>query len=188
MNDEGTGGSRLERFIAAMDGLNERIGALASAMTFGTAFLCFATVFLRDALKTSCTWLVEAYIWQRMLVILLGAGDTFQNGGFVRVDLFYARMSRRGRAVVDLLGQFLFLIPFTAAAAWSSWTFRAAVPGDPGALAAGGRAARHPPAEVRAARLLRAADAAGLRARGALQARAARAHRVRPAAGRPLRA
>jgi TRAP-type mannitol/chloroaromatic compound transport system permease small subunit len=94
----------LERFIAAMDGLNERIGALASAMTFGTAFLCFATVFLRDALNTSYTWLVEAYIWQHMLVILLGAGDTFQNGGFVRVDLFYARMSQRGRAVVDLLG------------------------------------------------------------------------------------
>lgn len=113
----------MERFIIVVDGLNGRIGALASIMTFGTAFVCFATVFLRYALNTSYTWLVEAYIWQHMLVILLGAGYTFKNGGFVRVDLFYARMGLRGRAVVDLLGQFLFLIPFMAAAAWYSWTF-----------------------------------------------------------------
>ena len=113
----------MERIIAAIDGLNERIGAWASIMTFGTAFVCFATVFLRYALNTSFTWLVEAYIWQHLLVILIGAGFTFKNGGFVRVDLFYAKMSARGRAWVDLLGFLIFLLPFMACAWVYSWTF-----------------------------------------------------------------
>lgn len=44
-------------------------------------------------------------------------------GGFVRVDIFYGRMSPRGRAHVDLWGTLLFLMPFLAVLGWAFWRF-----------------------------------------------------------------
>jgi TRAP-type mannitol/chloroaromatic compound transport system permease small subunit len=39
-------------------------------------------------------------------------------GGHVRVDIFYAAASPRQRAVVDLLGALLLLLPFMVAIVW----------------------------------------------------------------------
>ncbi|MFM7347167.1 MAG: TRAP transporter small permease subunit [Tagaea sp.] len=113
----------LESYIRIVEKFNRAFGMAISVMTFGTAIVCFSTVFLRYALNTSYTWLTEAYIWQHLLVIMLGAGYTFLVGGFVRVDVFYARMTPKGKALVDLIGTFVFLGPFLYFAAKYSWVF-----------------------------------------------------------------
>ena len=47
---------------------------------------------------------------------------TYQRDGHVRVDAFHARMSRRGRAVVELCGVLFLLLPFLWFVTASAWT------------------------------------------------------------------
>lgn len=41
----------------------------------------------------------------------------------MRVDLFYAKLSPKSRAWIDLLGALLFLLPFSVLILWTSYTF-----------------------------------------------------------------
>jgi TRAP-type mannitol/chloroaromatic compound transport system permease small subunit len=54
---------------------------------------------------------------------MLGAAYTMQRDGHVRVDIFYQKLSRRGRAWVDLLGTLLLLVPVCVFIAWVGWDY-----------------------------------------------------------------
>ena len=49
---------------------------------------------------------------------MLAAAWTLQAGGHVRVDIFYADAAPRTKALVDLLGALLLLLPFMAVIVW----------------------------------------------------------------------
>jgi TRAP-type mannitol/chloroaromatic compound transport system permease small subunit len=100
--------------IRTIDRFNEGIGRIVAWLTFGTVSVCFLVVILRYIFSIGFVWLQELYVWQHALVFMLGAGYTFLHGGHVRVDIFYARMSARRRAIVDLFGTFVFLLPWLA--------------------------------------------------------------------------
>lgn len=114
---------RLQGLVRALEAINDAVGNVVAWMTLGTVLVCFATVYTRYALNTNYTWLQEAYLWQHAMVIVLGAGYTMLTGGFVRVDIFYGKLSARGRAWVDLLGTLVFLLPFLAVLAWAFGRF-----------------------------------------------------------------
>lgn len=85
--------------------------------------------------------LIETQWYLFDLVFLLGAAYTLQHNEHVRVDVFYARWSRRRQAMADLFGTVVFLIPFSVLAiyfSWGavlqSWAVRETSP-DPGGLA-----------------------------------------------------
>lgn len=130
----------LERFVRWAEGLNRTVGSIVSWMTLGTVLVCFATVYTRYALNTNFTWLQDLYVWQHAAVIVLGAGYTIVVGGFVRVDIFYAKWSPRRRAWADMIQTILFLIPFILLCGWAfltlftnSWSADEASP-NPGGL------------------------------------------------------
>ena len=54
---------------------------------------------------------------------MLAAAWTLQQGGHVRVDIFYAGASPRARAWVDLLGALVLLLPFVGVLAWFALPF-----------------------------------------------------------------
>lgn len=102
----------LAGFVRLAERTNEVVGRAAAWLALGTVLVCFATVYTRYALNTNYTWLQELYIWQHAAAIVIGAGFTMLIGGFVRVDILYGRMAPRRRALVDLLGTLVFLLPF----------------------------------------------------------------------------
>ena len=64
--------------------------------------------------------------WHLFAVIfLLGASYTLKHDGHVRVDIFYRKISARRRAVVDVLGVLLFLLPLCVFLAYTAWDFAA---------------------------------------------------------------
>lgn len=65
--------------------------------------------------------LIETQWYLFDIVFLLGAAYTLQKGGHVRVDVFYDRWSRRGKALADFIGTTVFLIPFSALVIYFSW-------------------------------------------------------------------
>jgi TRAP-type mannitol/chloroaromatic compound transport system permease small subunit len=110
-------------FVRAVDGFSERFGRILSWLTLGTVLLCFAVVVLRYVFAIGSICLQELYVWQHALVFMLGAGYTLLHGGHVRVDIFYARMSTRRRAWVDLFGTVFFLLPWLGVLVWFGWPF-----------------------------------------------------------------
>ena len=85
--------------------------------------------------------LIETQWYLFDLVFLLGAAYTLQHDEHVRVDVFYARLNRRRKAIADLIGTLFFLLPFSILVIWfswgavvKSWAVRETSP-DPGGLA-----------------------------------------------------
>jgi TRAP-type mannitol/chloroaromatic compound transport system permease small subunit len=109
--------------VRAIDAMNEWIGRVTAWLTLGTVLVCAAVVVLRYAFAYGSICLQEIYVWEHAVVFMVGAGYTLLHRGHVRVDIFYAAMSRRARAWVDLIGTLLFLLPWLAVLVWFGWPF-----------------------------------------------------------------
>lgn len=58
------------------------------------------------------TFYISLQTYAYDLVFLLGASYIFLKDGHVRVDILYGSLPKRGRAVIDVIGNLFFLIPF----------------------------------------------------------------------------
>lgn len=84
------------------------------------AVICvqFALVIARYVFGFGSIWLTEAVVYGHATVFLLASAWTLRAGGHVRVDIFYADATPRTRAIVDLAGALLLLLPFALVLAW----------------------------------------------------------------------
>ncbi|MGI8525710.1 MAG: TRAP transporter small permease subunit, partial [Pseudolabrys sp.] len=103
----------------------DRIDRLTAAVGRGAAWLCLVIVALQFALVVArylfglgSIWLTETVLYAHAALFLLAAAWTLQAGGHVRVDIFYAGMTPRGKAKVDLAGAVLLLLPFCVVLIW----------------------------------------------------------------------
>ena len=62
-------------------------------------------------------------IYLHATLFMVGAGYTLLHGGHVRVDIFYRDARPRRRALIDLLGVVLFLLPVCVIIGWASWPY-----------------------------------------------------------------
>ncbi|ANO32975.1 TRAP transporter small permease subunit [Vibrio breoganii] len=73
-------------------------------------------------------------------VFLLGVPYAIKTNGHVRVDIFYERFSPKVQAIIDILGIFIWLLPFSLLVAWYGIDFAYQAydigeqSGDPGGL------------------------------------------------------
>ena len=106
-----------------IDRVSIATGHAASWLTLLMVVFTFVIVVLRYAFDTGAIWLQESVTWMHAAVFMLGAAYTLQQDGHVRVDIFYQRFSRRGRAWVDLLGTLILLVPICLFVLASSWHY-----------------------------------------------------------------
>ncbi len=97
----------------------DRIDRLTSLIGRAAAWLClfivvaqFAVVLMRYGLGIGSAKLTESIIYGHAALFMLAAAWTLREGGHVRVDIFYADAAPRRKALVDLFGALLLLIPF----------------------------------------------------------------------------
>ena len=83
-------------------------------------------VVMRYAFDAGSIWMQESVIWMHAAVFMVGAAYTLLHEDHVRVDIFYRKMSARGRALVDLLGVVVFLLPLCGFLAFKAYDFAAA--------------------------------------------------------------
>jgi TRAP-type mannitol/chloroaromatic compound transport system permease small subunit len=67
--------------------------------------------------------LQESLLYLNALLFVLGSAYTLKHDGHVRVDIFYSRMSSRNKALIDLAGTLLLLLPVCGFILWSSWDY-----------------------------------------------------------------
>jgi TRAP-type mannitol/chloroaromatic compound transport system permease small subunit len=93
------------------DGLGRAVAWLLPAMVAGT----LVVVLLRYAANQGAIVLQESVLYLHGVVFMLGIPYALKADVHVRVDLIYSRLGPRGRAIVDLLGHLLFLVPVAVA-------------------------------------------------------------------------
>jgi TRAP-type mannitol/chloroaromatic compound transport system permease small subunit len=113
----------LQRIAGFIDGLSERTGQVIAWLTLGTVLLTFTVVVLRYGFDTGSIAMQEAVSYLHAAVFMLGAAYTLKHDGHVRVDIVYRRLSSRGRAMVNLLGTLLLLLPVCLYILASSWEY-----------------------------------------------------------------
>ena len=105
------------------DRIDRLTGAIGRAVMWCTLFVVlvqFAVVLLRYVLGIGSLWLSESIIYGHAALFMLAAAWTLAENGHVRVDIFYAEASPRRKALVDLAGAVLLLVPFALVLAWLS--------------------------------------------------------------------
>ena len=73
--------------------------------------ITFAIVILRHGFDIGWIAMQESVLYLHAAVFLLGSAYTLSVDGHVRVDIFYQRFSPRGKAIADIVGTVLFLLP-----------------------------------------------------------------------------
>lgn len=106
-----------------IDWLNAKIGRAAAWLCLAVVAIQFAVVVLRYLFGIGSIWLQESIIYSHAAMFLLVAAWTLKNDGHVRVDIFYASASPRRKAIIDLCGALLLLIPFAGALLYFSWFY-----------------------------------------------------------------
>ncbi len=85
--------------------------------------LVVTVVITRYFLTVGSIALQESVTYLHCMIFMLGLGYTLQHDGHVRVDIFYRGFSPRFKAIVNLIGGLLFLIPFCLLIFFTSWDY-----------------------------------------------------------------
>jgi TRAP-type mannitol/chloroaromatic compound transport system permease small subunit len=99
-------------FAGRIDRLNAAIGRTVAWLCLLVVLVQFAVVVLRYVFGIGSIWLTETIIYGHATLFMLASAWTLREGGHVRVDVFYADAGPRRRALVDLCGALLLLLPF----------------------------------------------------------------------------
>lgn len=131
-----------EKLVNLIDGFSDRVGQLVGWLNTAMVLVVFYDTVMRYAFNKGNVGLQELEWHLFSVVFLIGAAYTLKQGGHVRVDILFIRFSKKTKAWVDLIGSFVFLIPFCIIIIYStqkfvgnSWAVREISP-DPGGLPA----------------------------------------------------
>ncbi|MGB2375909.1 MAG: TRAP transporter small permease subunit [Porticoccaceae bacterium] len=111
------------QIINGIDRFTELTGRTLSWLTMLMVALVVAIVVGRYFLGLGSIALQESVTYLHAMVFMLGLAFTLKRGGHVRVDIFYRNYSVRRRALVDLIGGILFLVPFCLFIFISCWDY-----------------------------------------------------------------
>src|SRR5690606_38308981 len=83
-------------------------------LALAAVVLCFTVVVQRYAFATTHLWMQDLYVWVSGAMFMGVAGYALLVDAHVRVDIFYRPASLRRKAILDMIGVALFLLPFCA--------------------------------------------------------------------------
>ncbi|MGW8194275.1 MAG: TRAP transporter small permease subunit [Desulforhopalus sp.] len=102
----------LRKIVRFCDAVNEWTGSyLVAAAVFIFIAVIFSNVLLRYLFNTSFVFMAELEWHIFAFIFLMGAGYTLLHDNHVRVDIFYSMMDTKKKALVNILGVLVFLIP-----------------------------------------------------------------------------
>ena len=97
--------------MRTIDTLVDGIGRAVAWLTGLIGLITFAVVVLRYGFDEGAIALQESVIYLHATCFMLGIAYTLQHDEHVRVDIFYSRLDERGKALVNLSGHVLLLLP-----------------------------------------------------------------------------
>lgn len=114
---------RVLAFAQAIDRASRTTGRLVAWLLLLTVLISSTNAVSRKLFDLSANAWLELQWTLFSAVFLLGAAYTLSANEHVRMDILYNRASPRLRAVIDLVGGLLFLLPFTGVVLYYAWPF-----------------------------------------------------------------
>ncbi|MEH7829179.1 TRAP transporter small permease subunit [Gemmobacter denitrificans] len=108
---------------AGIDRINETIGKAVTWLILIAVVVSAANAVVRKVFNTSSNAWLELQ-WYLFGAAFLGAAAyTLKQNEHVRIDVIYARLSRRAQHWIDLLGHVFFLMPFVLLMVYYLWPY-----------------------------------------------------------------
>ena len=101
----------------------KKIGDTCSWLSFILVILISLDVFLRYVFNFSSASLYELEWHIFALIFMIGSSLTLQKDEHVRVDVFYNKFSDKGKNIINLIGNIIFLLPFSLVIFYTSIPF-----------------------------------------------------------------
>ena len=112
-----------DQTLARIEAFIDWTGRTVSWLSLFLVLVTFSVVVLRYVFDSGSIALQEITTYLHATVFLVGMAYTLQQDAHVRVDIFYTRFSRQGKAWVDLFGALFLLLPFMLFVSWISWLY-----------------------------------------------------------------
>ena len=112
----------INKLVQQINRFTETIGALLSWLVFAMTLLVVVVVVGRKFGFGSIA-LQEAVTYLHAMLFMLGLSFALKRRAHVRVDIFYRNYSPATKALVDLIGGILLLLPFCILIFISSWDY-----------------------------------------------------------------
>ncbi len=100
-----------------------KTGKISSWFSLALVLLISTDVLLRYVFNFSTAALYEMEWHLFAIIFLLASPYTLQKNKHVRVDVFYNNFSKRKKNIIDLIGNIIFLIPFSFIIFYTSLPF-----------------------------------------------------------------
>src|SRR5690606_6988600 len=120
---DGTAMAILVFIIRLISGLNRTLGNVFAWLSLAMVLVCFTVVVQRYMFGFTILWMQDLYVWLNGAMFTAVAGFALLRDDHVRVDIFYRPATIRTKALVDLIGSFLFLFPFCWVVYAYSWNY-----------------------------------------------------------------
>lgn len=104
-----------------LDLINRTTGSAVRWLALAMVLVQFVIVLLRYVFGVSFIAANESVLYMHSALFMLGAGYTLLVDDHVRVDIFYAKVSERTQAKIDLFGHLVLLLPSMLALLWWTW-------------------------------------------------------------------
>ena len=132
----------MKKLANAIDQTTKIAAKIGSWLAIALVILICYDVLMRNVFNITSALYFELEWHLFASVFLLGTAYAFQQGQHVRVDVIYAKCSPKAKAIIDLVGTLIFLLPLCYVGikygiifAYESWLFQESSP-DPGGLPA----------------------------------------------------
>lgn len=117
----------MERNLKKVERFFDKLGDIVGYVCILVMFLMIADVFFnvtaRYFFKYGNVGLQELEWHFFSVIILLGMSYALKDDAHVRVDIFYEKMSVKKRALINMAGVILFILPLALLVAWLSWDY-----------------------------------------------------------------
>ncbi|MCF3933631.1 TRAP transporter small permease subunit [Acuticoccus sp. M5D2P5] len=113
----------METLATTIDNTNRFVGKVVAWFVLLMVLVQFGVVVARYVFGVGNLWAQESILYMHGFLFLLAAAYTLSDDGHVRVDIFYRGASLRTRAVVNLLGSIVLLLPVSIVIVVSSWPY-----------------------------------------------------------------
>ena len=117
----------MERNLKKVERFFDKVGNVVGYVCIFVMFLMIADVFFnvtaRYFFKYGNVGLQELEWHFFSVIILLGMSYALKDDTHVRVDIFYEKMSVKKRALINMAGVILFILPLALLVAWLSWDY-----------------------------------------------------------------
>jgi len=113
----------MQRIANYIDRISDWLGRGVAWVALAMVLMMVSIVILRYLFQFGSIAMQESIMYMNALIFAMGAGYTLKEKGHVRVDILYSRLAPQRRALIDLLGTALFLVPSMLAIIWLSWDY-----------------------------------------------------------------